>query len=235
LVPRSPEVDGSPLVDHISYIDHQLRHLYPSPGGDGSDLELLARVREEADARFGYLASRVRLLARTGTAPDPLHVMKHPIYLYLLARVLFERDLADAHRLKDRLYGLNKALNGCSIYFRIRMPRVFFLNYATQVVLGDCGYGENLVVYQGVTVGGYRDKVPTLSDNVVLMPNCVVSGSTRIGNNVVVSAGVACVNQDIPDNTVVFGSADRRSEVSLHPLRHSDYIDYFIAPRAVSQ
>lgn len=214
---------------HINYIEQQLRGMFPPERADGSDTALLHLAEAQADRRFEYLAQRVRQLERTGTSPDPLHVMKHPIYLYLLARVIFEENLVDDHRLKDRLYCLNKALNGCSIYYKIKMPDVFFLNYATQVVLGDCTYGENLVVYQGVTVGGYRDKVPVLGANVVLMPNCIISGSTRLGDNVVISAGVICINQIVPDNTIVFTGPDRKSEITLRALKNTIYADYFIA------
>jgi serine O-acetyltransferase len=215
-------------VDNLSYIERQLRNMYPSEGPDGSDRATLDIVRTEVDQRFEYLASSVRILSRSGSGADPLHVMKHPIYLYLLARVIYERQLQDEYRLKDRLYCLNKALHGCSIYFKVTMPKVFFLNYATQVVLGNSTYGENLVVYQGVTVGGYRDKIPTLGSNVVLMPNCTISGTTVLGNNVVVSAGVACINQIVPDNTIVFGSRSRKSEISLHSLKDRSYVDYYI-------
>jgi serine O-acetyltransferase len=215
-------------VDNLSYIAHQLRSMYPSDGPAESDRALLDLVQAEADQRFEYLAKRVTILARAGSSPDPLHVMKHPIYLYLLARVIHERKLQDEYRLKDRLYCLNKALHGCSIYFKVAMPKVFFLNYATQIVLGDCTYGENLVVYQGVTVGGYRDKIPTLGSNIVLMPNSTISGTTRLGNNVVVSTGVTCINQVIPDNTIVFSSQSRQSEISLHSLKDGSYLEYFI-------
>jgi serine O-acetyltransferase len=215
-------------VDNLSYITHQLRNIYPSEGPDGSDRAMLDLVRAEADQRFDHLVSRVKILARTGCSPDPLHVMKHPIYLYLLTRVIHERQLQDEYRLKDRLYCLNKALHGCSIYFKVAMPKVFFLNYATQVVLGECTYGENLVVYQGVTVGGYRDKIPSLGSNVVLMPNSTVSGTARLGNNVVLSTGVTCINQVIPDNTIVFGGRNRKSEISLRPLKDGSYVEYFI-------
>ncbi|HEB86991.1 MAG TPA: hypothetical protein ENI68_08265 [Gammaproteobacteria bacterium] len=216
-------------MNNINYIERQLHNMYPSDGHAGSDTDILNLVRDEVNQRFEYLASRVKMLARTGCSADSLHVMKSPIYLYLLARVIFERGMEDDSRIKDRIYCLNKSLNGCSIYYKIKMPDVFFLNYATAVVLGDCIYGENLVVYQGVTVGGYRDKVPIVGTSVILMPNCIVTGSTRLGNNVVVSAGVVCVNQIIPDNTIVFSSKNRESEMSMHPLSNSNlYIDYFI-------
>lgn len=202
--------------------------MYPGDCAASVDTEILQSVAEEAETRFQYLASRVNMLKRTGDTPDPWHVMKHPIYLYLLARVLFERNALDEFRIKDRLYCLNKALHGCSLFYRVKLPAVFFLNYATQIVLGDCVYGENLVVYQGVTVGGYREKNPVLGSNVILMPNCVISGATRIGDNVVVSAGVTVINQEVPSNTLVFGGSSN-GELTYHPLKSNPYIEYFLS------
>ncbi len=186
-------------------------------------------VASEVDARFEYLASRVKVLVRTGKRADPWHVMKHPIYLYLLSRTLFESGLEDDCRIKDRLYCLNKALHGCSLFYKVKLPKVFFLNYATQIVMGDCVYGENLVVYQGVTIGGHRDKNPVLGNNIVLMPNSIVSGSTILGNNVVVSAGVVVINKTVPDNTLVFAGGNERSGLVFHPLKSNPYIDYFVS------
>lgn len=220
-------------MDYIHYINYQLHNLYPSSDFSKElDSQLLHNVKSEADERFEYLAKRVSILSRTGSDPDPCHIMKSPLYLYILARVLYEKNFEDQFNLKNRLYCLNKTLNGCSIYFKISLPKVFFINYASGVVLGDCSYGENLVVYQGVTVGGYRDKVPVLGDNVVLMPNAIVSGSTHLGNNVIVSSGVAVINKIIPDNTIVFNSANRESEIYMHRITSSSYIDYFINPVA---
>lgn len=214
-------------MDNLTYIARQLSNICPGDCPVESDIAALRLVAEEVDARFEYLASRATVLMRTGSQPDPWHIMKHPIYLYLLSRVLFERNVADDYRLKDRLHSLNKALHGCSLFYKVKLPRVFFLNYATQIVLGDCVYGENLVVYQGVTVGGYRDKNPVLGNNIVLMPNAIISGSTHLGNNVVVSAGVAVINKNVPDNTLVFRGSGS-GELVFHPLKDNSYVEYFV-------
>ncbi len=210
------------------YIAKQLSSMYPGDCPVETDIATMQSVATEVDARFEYLVSRVNILKRTGTSPDPWHVMKHPIYLYLLSRVLFEKKVADEYRIKDRLYCLNKALHGCSLFYRVKLPAVFFLNYATQIVLSDCVYGENLVIYQGVTVGCYRDKCPALGNNIVLMPNCVISGSSSIGNNVVVSAGVVVINKTVPDNTLVFGGGSN-GDLIYHPLKSKPYIEYFVS------
>lgn len=216
-------------MDNIAYIARQLANICPGETPAEADVALLRTVAAEVDARFEFLASRVKILARTGIQPDPYHVMKHPIYLYLLARVIHECAIADDSRIKDRLYCLNKALHGCSLFYKVKLPKVFFLNYATQIVTGDCLYGENLVLYQGVTIGGYREKNPVLGNNVVLMPNSVISGSTVLGNNVVVSAGVVVINREVPDNTLVFSGCNEKEALVFHKLKSNSYIDYFVS------
>ena len=214
----------------IEYISNQLQFLFPPLCKDlnCSDLDLLLLAKDESDDRFSYLANQVSILSRTGVSPNPLHIMKSPIYLYILAVVIFEKGWSDEVNIKNRLYCLNKAINGCSIYYKIKMPRVFFLNYASGIVLGNCVYGENLVVYQGVTVGGFGNKIPVIGNNVILMPNVVVSGASVIGDNVVISAGVNVINKIVPDNTIVFNGAVRGSELNLRKLDSTQYIDYYI-------
>ena len=217
-------------MNYIKYIARQGANLCPGDCSIDIDIEMLQTVEKEVNDRFEYLASRVTILRRTGINTDPYHVMKHSIYLYLLSRALFENDILDEYRIKDRLYCLNKALHGLDIFYRVKLPTVFLLTYSTQIVLGACVYGENLVVYQGVTCGSTLDNIPVLGSNIVLMPNCVISGSSRIGNNVVVSAGVVIANKQVPDNVIVFGNGGDSRDLIYHPLKDNRYIDYFIQP-----
>ncbi len=59
--------------------------------------------------------------------------------------------------------------------------------------------------------GGGRSKgqlcYPVLGNNVILFANSTVLGDTHIGNNVVVSAESYIINEDIPDNCIVFGQS----------------------------
>ncbi len=47
----------------------------------------------------------------------------------------------------------------------------------------------------------------TIGENVILFANATVLGDTKIGNNVIVSADTYLINEDIPDNSVVFGKS----------------------------
>ena len=67
--------------------------------------------------------------------------------------------------------------------------------------------GENLSVWQGVTIGmnPKSPKAPTIGNNVSIYTNAVVAGDITIGNNVQISAGTV-VMQDVPDNSLVIGN-----------------------------
>lgn len=70
--------------------------------------------------------------------------------------------------------------------------------------------GENLSVYQGVTIGrnpksGDSIHIPTIGSNVCIYTNAVVAGNITIGDNVKIGAG-AVVMKDVPSNSVVLGN-----------------------------
>lgn len=65
------------------------------------------------------------------------------------------------------------------------------------------------MVYQGTTVGGSskdgKIHYPAIGNNVILFSNASVLGKSDIGSNVIVSAGAQIVNENVPDNCIVFG------------------------------
>lgn len=76
-------------------------------------------------------------------------------------------------------------------------------------VLGRAKYSDYLMIYQGTTIGGNRKNgelfYPTLGKNVLMYSNSTVLGDSHIGNNVIISAETYIINEDIPDNCIVFG------------------------------
>ena len=127
-------------------------------------------------------------------------------FLYRLSHELY---LNGAGIAADQVYYLNKIMHSNDWFYAIELPVHFHCEHPLGSVLGRAVYGDYLFIYQGTTVGGNRShgelRYPTLGDNVVLYANATVLGNCRIGNNVLVSSGSYLLNEDIPDNSIVFG------------------------------
>ncbi len=96
-------------------------------------------------------------------------------------------------------------------FYQIELPTHFLAEHPIGSVLGKAAYGDYLFIYQGTTIGGNRKKgklfYPILGNNVLLYANSMVLGDTKIGNNVVISADTYLLDENIPDNCIVFGKS----------------------------
>jgi serine O-acetyltransferase len=77
------------------------------------------------------------------------------------------------------------------------------------VVIGEtCEIGDNVTVFQGVTLGGTGKEKgkrhPTVKDNALIATGAKVLGSITIGENSKVGAG-SVVLKDVPPNSTVVG------------------------------
>ena len=82
-----------------------------------------------------------------------------------------------------------------------------FPHYGCQIIHYAAELGENVQIFQGVTIGTTRSKegAPKIGNNVILFSGARVIGGVSIGDNVVVGAG-AVVIKDVPSGSVVAGS-----------------------------
>lgn len=111
----------------------------------------------------------------------------------------------------DKLYYLNKIMNGVEWYWNIDLPKHFICEHPVGTVLGKADYGDYLCVYQGVTVGAnFRGEEciwPSIGNHVTLYANATVIGNSKIGNYVIIGANAFILNETVPDNSIVFGSS----------------------------
>ena len=104
-------------------------------------------------------------------------------------------------------------LTGCDIHPGATIGKRFFIDHATGVVIGETAIvGENVSLYQGVTLGGVSTnkgkRHPTIGNHVVIGCNASVLGDITIGNNVRIGAG-SVVLKDVPDDCTVVGIPGR--------------------------
>ena len=81
-----------------------------------------------------------------------------------------------------------------------------FPHYGCQIIHYDAKLGNNVWIFQGVTIGCMRGKrgAPNIGNNVILFSGARVIAGVTLGDNVVVGAG-AVVIHDVPSGSVVAG------------------------------
>ncbi|WP_040225936.1 serine O-acetyltransferase [Bhargavaea cecembensis] len=114
-----------------------------------------------------------------------------------------------------RLYFLARAvsqftrfLTGIEIHPAAQIGRRLFIDHGAGVVIGEtCVIGDDVTLYQGVTLGGTGKEKgkrhPTLGNNVLVASGAKVLGSITLGDNVKVGAGSVVLKDVPPDSTVV--------------------------------
>jgi serine O-acetyltransferase len=129
-----------------------------------------------------------------------------------------------------------RQLTGIDIHPGAKIGGNFFIDHGQGVVIGETAeIGDNVTIYQGVTLGGTslenKKRHPTLKNNIIVGAGAKILGPVIIGNNVRVGAN-SVVTKDIPDNSVVVGvpgriisqTSDNMSK-EIHELAHGNLPD----------
>ena len=130
----------------------------------------------------------------------------HAIWFHKLAHWLWVHD----RRLWARWVShVNRFLTGIEIHPGATIGERFFIDHGMGVVIGETAeIGDNVMVYQGVTLGGTSTRRvkrhPTLRDNVTVGAGAKVIGGITVGENSQIGAGSVVVT-NVPANATVVG------------------------------
>ena len=99
-------------------------------------------------------------------------------------------------------------ITGIEIHPGAQIGRRFFIDHGMGVVIGETSeVGDDVTLYQGVTLGGTGKETgkrhPTVCDNVVIGSGAKVLGAITIGANCRIGAGSVVLRNVPPDSTVV--------------------------------
>lgn len=138
---------------------------------------------------------------------DPIHSCQWFIFLYYYANTVYksEGDNPLAKKLCDEIYSLSKMVSGADLFYEVEMPDEFMCDHPVGTVIGRANYKNGFTFSQGNTVGNNHGIYPTIGKNVVMLSNSKILGNCNIGDNVVVAANTYIKDEDIPDNSIVFG------------------------------
>ncbi|WP_226585824.1 serine O-acetyltransferase [Halobacillus litoralis] len=130
----------------------------------------------------------------------------HAIWAHRVAHACHKRKFFFLARLISQW---SRFLTGIEIHPGAKIGRRFFIDHGMGVVIGEtCEIGDNVTIFQGVTLGGTGKEKgkrhPTLLDNSLVATGAKVLGSITIGENSKVGAG-SVVLKDVPNNSTVVG------------------------------
>jgi len=104
---------------------------------------------------------------------------------------------------------VTRFLTGIEIHPGAQIGRRLFIDHGFGVVIGETAVvGEDVTLYQGVTLGGTGKELgkrhPTLLDNVVVGDGAKILGNITVGRNCRIGAG-SVVLRNVPDESTVVG------------------------------
>lgn len=145
---------------------------------------------------------------------DPAIHSAMEVFLYPSFRVMMSYRIA--HKLyKRKHYFLARWISqravrktGIEIHPGAKIGEGFFIDHGNGVVIGETAeIGNNVTLYQGVTLGGTGKESgkrhPTVCDNVMISAGAKVLGSFTIGEGSKIGAGSVVLEAVPPHSTVV--------------------------------
>ncbi|QJC50643.1 serine O-acetyltransferase [Paenibacillus albicereus] len=156
----------------------------------------------------------------------------HAIWAHRIAHALFKRRLFTLARIVSQV---SRFMTGIEIHPGARVGDRLFIDHGMGVVIGEtCEIGDDVVIYQGVTLGGTGKEKgkrhPTIGSNVVIGSGAKVLGSFRVGDNCNIGSN-SVVLREVPDNSTVVGNPGRI--VKRNGLKVGDRLDHAKLPDPV--
>src|SRR6478609_6343534 len=138
------------------------------------------------------------------------------IHALLAHRVAHALDTAGVPLLPRLISMFVRTLTGIEIHPAARIGSGLFIDHGTGVVIGETAdIGDNVTLYQGVTLGGTGfatgKRHPTVQDNVTIGSGAKLLGPITIGHGAKIGANSVVIT-DVPPNSTVVGNPG-------HPVR----------------
>ncbi len=159
---------------------------------------------------IGNIRDEIRIIRER----DPAIHSWMEVFLYPSFKVMLHYRLA--HRLYEKGHyflaryisqrGVRKT--GIEIHPGATIGKGLFIDHGNGVIIGETAViGDNVTLYQGVTLGGtgkeHGKRHPTVEDNVMISAGAKVLGSFTIGANSKIGAGSVVLSPVPPYSTVV--------------------------------
>lgn len=148
-----------------------------------------------------------------------LYPSVHAILMYRISHFLYNIRLFFLARFVSQLA---RFLTGIEIHPGAKIGRGLFIDHGMGVVIGEtCEIGNDVTIYQGVTLGGTgKDKGkrhPNIEDNVVIGSGAKILGPITVGSSSKIGAN-AVVLRDVPRNSTAVGVPAKIITQNIAPI-----------------
>jgi serine O-acetyltransferase len=166
--------------------------------GSGVQLRDLLEAARQRDPATAGVSSVAIVAGWPGVQAVLVHRLSHSLYLS------GRRGLAVTVAYFARM------LTGIEIHPGASIGRGFFIDHGSGVVIGETAeIGDNVTVYQGVTLGGTGFQTgkrhPSVGDNVTIGSGAKLLGPVEIGHDAKIGANTVVV-EDVPPHSTVVGN-----------------------------
>jgi serine O-acetyltransferase len=173
-------------------------------------------TRVAGEIRRDVRAAQERDPAARGVGPLEILAIWPGVHAVLMQRVAHALYEAGVPFLPRLIAGLARALTGVEIHPAARIGRGLFIDHGMGVVIGETAeIGDDVTLYQGVTLGGTGfatgKRHPTVEDNVTIGSGAKLLGPITIGHGSKIGANSVVIH-DVPPNSTVVGNPG-------HPVR----------------
>ncbi|MGI8429381.1 MAG: serine O-acetyltransferase EpsC [Solirubrobacteraceae bacterium] len=177
-------------------------------------LGLIARTA--AELRRDVAAAHSRDPAARGVGPVEIIATWAGIQALLAHRVAHALHGAGVPLLPRVIAAITRAATGIEIHPAAEIGNGFFIDHGMGVVIGETAQiGDDVTLYQGVTLGGTGfatgKRHPTVQDNVTIGSGAKLLGPITVGHGSKIGANTVVVH-DVPPNSTVVGNPG-------HPVR----------------
>ncbi|MNZ56940.1 Serine acetyltransferase [compost metagenome] len=130
----------------------------------------------------------------------------HAIWNHRIAHAFYRRGWFTLARIVSQT---SRFFTGIEIHPGARIGNRLFIDHGMGVVIGEtCEIGDDVVIYQGVTLGGSGKEKgkrhPTIGNNVVIGSGAKILGSFKIGDQSNIGAN-SVVLKEVPAGSTVVG------------------------------
>ncbi len=153
----------------------------------------------------------------------------HAIWAHRIAHWFYKRGWYTIARVISQA---NRFFTGIEIHPGAKIGRRLFIDHGMGVVIGEtCEIGDDVVLYQGVTLGGTGKEKgkrhPTIGNHVVVSVGAKVLGSFKVGDHSIIGANAVVLREVPPYCTVVGipGRVVKQNGVRVGKLDHGNLPD----------